>query len=545
MSVCFRCGFPGTAPEELVAPPIAPCPSYLTSNVAPDPSGSSQVLQAISHARNAISSVEEQMAALKLVLGALEARRDAYIGFIDAHEKILTPIRQLPTELMAEIFLRCVEGEQPPWNPPTNIEWRLAQVCIAWRTLALSTPALWRRLFITHTYSPYDVLSADILRNTLALQLRRAAQAPLLISFTTVDFDEADYLRTVQRAIIIHALLPSAHRWEEAEVHLTKEEMHMLRSGTDSERTKPVFPLLKALDFSYLGRSDGNELISVFHRDDDVDAIAPHLQHLGYYGGFSPVPLRSLRVRLESPSVPWARIRSLALRHYQRWNAELRDGLAILRLARALEELELEDFSPGRELQLLGGIDTGLELISLEKLKSLTFNASNDALLQHIRAPNLEFLSFSQLPSQAAGGHILAFLSHSTLPPLTHLTLNDLNVPLEWLLEILAFTPDLHELILRDVGRAISAELVAALTLREAGEVDEGKMYGNLVPRVQALEMTGYFRLNEAGPLVDLVRSRCGLVSSAGHLRHVKFSGLGMPKDSYNLLREEGFGELI
>ncbi|KAF7293999.1 hypothetical protein MKEN_01446000 [Mycena kentingensis (nom. inval.)] len=190
---CIRCGFPSEAPQPLnITPPFAPFPAYLTSNAAPDDSETVQVRQAIAHARNAISSLDQQTDALLLVLKELATRREQCTSFIDAHERVLTPIRQLPPEIMGEIFLRAVEQEDAPWNPDTNISWRLTRVCIAWRTLALASPYLWRKINVVHTYTPYDVAPWEVLRNALNTQIERTSDVPLFVRFNTVE------LRTTQ-----------------------------------------------------------------------------------------------------------------------------------------------------------------------------------------------------------------------------------------------------------------------------------------------------------------------------------------------------------
>ncbi|KAF7312621.1 F-box domain-containing protein [Mycena indigotica] len=428
------------------------------------------------------------------------------------------PIQQLPAELLGEIFLWCGNGEPAPWAPGGTIEWVLAQVCSVWRVLALSMPALWRKIYIMHGYSVYDNLPIEKLQKALSLHLKRAGNTPLLVSFTTIDLnvDERDNMRNEQRAFIIESLLAVADRWEQAELQLTATEMHNVLFSPSA----PSFPLLKALEFSYIGRpsdSSGGRGIMQFKHIHKA-SIAPNLRHLGYSGGAAPISLRGLQTQFQSLSLPWSRITSLSLENYPSWRGKLQNAIAILRLGHALEDLRLADFLPQ-----VGRVDSN-DIVSLDKLKSLTFHASNSVLLSHLRAPNLGYLSLDQLFNPHTHLNVLDLLSQTT--KLTHLIISDTNIPFDALIRMLELAPGLHVLVLRDLVKSVDSELVAALTC-------------DIMPKLEQLEITGRFSLAAAHPLVKLVQSR------AGRLRHVKFTGLTLPQELYSQLKDSGFANLL
>ncbi|KAJ3812703.1 hypothetical protein EV368DRAFT_21449, partial [Lentinula lateritia] len=55
--------------------------------------------------------------------------------------------RKLPLELVSEIFVHCLEPVSCPsyrlYDQSSGMPFVLSQVCRQWRTVALSTPALW------------------------------------------------------------------------------------------------------------------------------------------------------------------------------------------------------------------------------------------------------------------------------------------------------------------------------------------------------------------------------------------------------------------
>ncbi|KAJ7774996.1 hypothetical protein B0H16DRAFT_82574 [Mycena metata] len=83
------------------------------------------------------------------------------------------PIAHLPLEISSEIFLQCL----PPYAGPTpdDAPMLLLNICSAWTTVALSTPALWAYIHI-------DRPCAKILQ----IWLQRARGYPLSVNFDII-----------------------------------------------------------------------------------------------------------------------------------------------------------------------------------------------------------------------------------------------------------------------------------------------------------------------------------------------------------------------
>ncbi|KAF8173639.1 hypothetical protein BJ912DRAFT_803500, partial [Pholiota molesta] len=56
-----------------------------------------------------------------------------------------SPINELPTEILCDIFSRCVDQSSArPMQPNTNIApMSLCHVCSTWRAVVLSVPPFW------------------------------------------------------------------------------------------------------------------------------------------------------------------------------------------------------------------------------------------------------------------------------------------------------------------------------------------------------------------------------------------------------------------
>jgi hypothetical protein len=82
-------------------------------------------------------------------LAQLVRERDALEDYVRRYEGILSPIRCLPSELIAKILL-CVhllnhKRDGIRWKLPP---WYLAHICSRWRACALAEPQPWTRIWV-------------------------------------------------------------------------------------------------------------------------------------------------------------------------------------------------------------------------------------------------------------------------------------------------------------------------------------------------------------------------------------------------------------
>ncbi|KAJ3878442.1 hypothetical protein F5051DRAFT_327910, partial [Lentinula edodes] len=118
---------------------------------------------------------------LEAELSRVQARLKSTEEYIHAHQMLLSPIRKLPPETLAEIFMHCVlaaDAVRSLQEAPLI----LTIICRDWRRVAIDTPLLWKSL---HFYLPPH-LNQDALSQRLAgisLWLERSGSLPLSLSF--------------------------------------------------------------------------------------------------------------------------------------------------------------------------------------------------------------------------------------------------------------------------------------------------------------------------------------------------------------------------
>ncbi|KAH7887193.1 hypothetical protein F5I97DRAFT_2060025 [Phlebopus sp. FC_14] len=91
------------------------------------------------------------------------------------HRALMSPIRRLSPEILAEIFCHCLP-ENPPIPHAKTIPLVLTRVCQRWRSIAMATPQLWSSLTI-----PIRQVVNDEYRLQYDTWMARAKSVPLVL----------------------------------------------------------------------------------------------------------------------------------------------------------------------------------------------------------------------------------------------------------------------------------------------------------------------------------------------------------------------------
>ncbi|KAJ7605418.1 hypothetical protein FB45DRAFT_672653, partial [Roridomyces roridus] len=91
---------------------------------------------------SAIETARVDLARVQDALAILTAQRTEFEDFIRKNESVVSPLRQLPNEMLSEIFVRCVDIDAT-FDPVHNAGWVLSRVCQRWRSVAVTTSKLW------------------------------------------------------------------------------------------------------------------------------------------------------------------------------------------------------------------------------------------------------------------------------------------------------------------------------------------------------------------------------------------------------------------
>ncbi|KAJ7691334.1 hypothetical protein B0H17DRAFT_841197, partial [Mycena rosella] len=73
------------------------------------------------------------------------AHRKSLQDFYDRCRAVVSPIRNIPPEILLEIFGACALGERSLGGRSL---WNLVEVCSLWKGLVMETPALWSTIVV-------------------------------------------------------------------------------------------------------------------------------------------------------------------------------------------------------------------------------------------------------------------------------------------------------------------------------------------------------------------------------------------------------------
>ncbi|PPQ73306.1 hypothetical protein CVT26_015338 [Gymnopilus dilepis] len=90
----------------------------------------------------------EEIEGLLQTIDALESECDTLEGTIADYKIIRSSIRHLPSDILHEIFYRCLPTHRNPVMSEHEAPMLLTLVCRSWRSVAFSSPRLWTRVHI-------------------------------------------------------------------------------------------------------------------------------------------------------------------------------------------------------------------------------------------------------------------------------------------------------------------------------------------------------------------------------------------------------------
>jgi len=223
---CPRCGFSG---EEAA---LLRVPSYLkrlrNCNDAPSEMDARTLLQEASEAQASLHRIDQEISRLTASLRSLYQKRERLQDIALSYRAVLHPIRHVPHEVLGEIFLWCLNPSYattrsrfiPDSLDSKNPPWVLAQVCRSWRTIAISDSRLWTSVGFT-LRKPWNPSSCQVSQPLymLSLQLQRCGSHLMRVRVRTFDSEcKVDF----SNHPLLVLLCANAHRWQRAELHLTK-----------------------------------------------------------------------------------------------------------------------------------------------------------------------------------------------------------------------------------------------------------------------------------------------------------------------------------
>ncbi|KAF9078022.1 hypothetical protein BDP27DRAFT_1310593 [Rhodocollybia butyracea] len=174
----------------LAASPFA---SVLGTNHVPSSAELSQLKAELVKPLQELGRLESEIGRVKATLNGFLSEKKRVETYIEAHQSLMSPIRQLPSETLAEIFLRCLPSGRYAVRSLEYAPLLMTSVCRHWRTTAIQNPLLWNSLHI-HFPPHLNGKVANQRIDGIALWLERSGTLPISLSLHGSTTDHLDFL---------------------------------------------------------------------------------------------------------------------------------------------------------------------------------------------------------------------------------------------------------------------------------------------------------------------------------------------------------------
>ncbi|KAK0206783.1 hypothetical protein DFS33DRAFT_1421443 [Desarmillaria ectypa] len=356
---------------------------------------------------------------------------------IEDCKTVMAPIRQLPPEILLEIF-RWTNADQAHVDIFSNrsVPWTLGQVCRQWRGLVQSDTGLWSNVLVRgfshHRHPPREPLR--LLEQALSLSNQQA------LSIRCV-FDYDDLLVMEKERNALQEKWPNPDDLEEDIITTLNHQVLRLLVGQSRRWSNACF---RIDDYSYLpilndvkGKLDRLETLSFGMVPGWIENSAP------VFDAFEVAPeLRNVelsRMGRVMPLLPCQQLVSVRVEWYDRDVIE--EHLAPLRSLPNLQEYDLDGFD--YELRELNNREM-IQHNTLRVLHVCTPGALTNLVLPNLEEIRLKAASFDEICRFATLNKLPGLIDRSGCS-IRRLTLSDV-MESDDLIPVLERTPNLNEL---------------------------------------------------------------------------------------------------
>ncbi|KAF8145759.1 hypothetical protein K438DRAFT_1735247 [Mycena galopus ATCC 62051] len=427
--------------------------SLFSSSLLPTPAQTAQVHQLLrsnsvpsdsqsSYLRSIIAPSLADVARYDIEIERLQAERDALQRYCDECRSVYAPVRRLPPEILAEIFLLCVsptpilycddtqnfpDGPNPATQPHLL---PLLQVCLSWYNTVMTTPCLWANI---------EAALHNTSSKLLARSLDRSARCPLTLHLEAYDGN-------LQPALEL--LGGCADRWRIADLYISED------AGRFLSHVRGNLPRLERLGLGG-GGAPGIEIFET----------APNLTHIVLSRVGSPLP-----------KLPWTQLREVTY-YYSSGLSSSRDDAMVDHLGSMsrcssqcefnLYDLDVSDFTVPISALASVRVQSDIPILRLAILDVQIEEHSRQALGEILRVltlPRLQLLHFhsprpERFPLFWPRDDFLALASRSSFRnTLNKLFLHDLVITQDELVGCLSDMKVLRELFIQDVPGDFSTD---------------------------------------------------------------------------------------
>ncbi|KAJ7676857.1 hypothetical protein DFH06DRAFT_614806 [Mycena polygramma] len=414
--------------------------------------------------------LDQTILAVSLVLSELESQRSRRWETVVALHGAISPIRRIPPEIVADIFLLCRDNSMTSLTysiaDPREAPIVLGQVSSRWRSICHGTPLLWNNVRLM---SGSGMPGLPYIQTLLA----RSQNLPVSAQLTT----RGEAVLTPEP--VVGLFLGLHNRLKNVTLDIPTSNLLPPHNLSHNE----VFPLLTCLEIILTDPSpaDAASALSTFRK-------APSLDTVLLISDCVPLHSQSL-----PDALPWSQLTELTL-HLP---ISLRDARLILTLCQRLQILRLSECT--------WPLDSAERVVQLPALRVLDFDTESeedDATAAFFGAFSFPGLQDLDIHATAFSPDILPNLLDRSRFKLEILVLSDFFIPSDSLLQMLRFLPTLRQLTLSYCG--IDNEVFAHFTLDPLSA-----SYPLTLPQLERLSLSEYTYMSDGASAADMAKSLC------------------------------------
>ncbi|KAJ6547019.1 hypothetical protein B0H19DRAFT_954826 [Mycena capillaripes] len=204
-----------------------------------------------------LARLEAEISRVQALLHDLQRSYRQLKTGVDAHLALLSPMRNLPPEVLQLIFNMTLPTDRNAVMHASEAPVLLGRVCSGWRSIAFATPQLWSSIHVVCPPTNYaESAFAPTRLEAMEDWLARSGACPLSISIWVSREAGFGGLGTAVAAAnpFVEAILPLSNRWRHIELRVPTDALDSLHylQGSDV----PLLQTVGITNGSSLARDD-------------------------------------------------------------------------------------------------------------------------------------------------------------------------------------------------------------------------------------------------------------------------------------------------
>ena len=441
----------------------SPFSLVLDTNYIPTDAEARQIQNLLSQPISSISRLDSEISRMQAIIKDMSLTRDKLRNYVVSHRALLSPVRRLPPEVVAEIFVHCLPTNHNALMSIGEAPLLLGRICRTWRDISISMPQLWCSL---HVVIPLCVIRDPLIEDpsiedtscqSMKNWFARSGNLPLSISVmdcswprSSNNFDPPK----PKKHPLIETLVQLSHRWKSLGLNVSSLSLKPMLALTADD-----VPLLESIKTEERRAKESLWSQCTFLR------TARRLNN---------VSIRNVRRVSSLPfALPWAQLTRLSLKNWSS-NSEscsVSELLDILRQCSKLESCTSNICADPSNPPNLSPV----VLPVLQHLRIFAFESDDNRMLARffdlLIMPELCELQVSVKPTTPSSReephlHFLSVLTRRSYP-LEKLSLGLLAISEDELIEFLQVLPSLRVLVIGPPGEDLSADNHSETTLHD------------------------------------------------------------------------------